>query len=124
MRLRPTTRVLHAWIALLAILFGALAPAAAAVLAEQGAPRYMEICTAHGVERIELGDDGAQMPAPPHCDYCVAHCHLLAPPPPAGLMIARIAGRDFHPPLFYRAPRPLHAWMAASPRGPPGFVSR
>lgn len=112
---------------MLALLFAAVAPGASYAFAGESPQRFMEICTSHGVETIQLdgatGTDGDTSPGShlSACDHCIAHCQLLAPPPPARIVVAQVTGRDFHPPLFYSAPRPLHAWTAAAPRGPPSI---
>lgn len=109
---------------MLALLFAAVAPGASYALAADAPQRFIEICTSHGVETIQLdGAAGTDSTSPGShlsaCDHCIAHCQLLAPPPPVRIVLAQVTGRDFHPPRFYSAPRPLHAWTAAAPRGPP-----
>jgi len=43
-------------------------------------------------------------------------------PPSSSSPLAVIAGHDRYPPLFYQAPQPQFAWLAASPRGPPALA--
>ena len=114
-------QTLHIWIAFLAILFSAFAPAIGSA-AMAGAT--MEVCTSEGIKLIEVagdaGDDpGAAHHAMQHCAFCSTHAGTHLPPaPPAGMLVLDI-GRTIYPSLFYRAPQPLHAWSAANPRAPP-----
>ena len=109
-------QTLHLWIAMLAVLFSAIAPTISHALTPLAPYGYADICSA---------DNARKAPAPPmhgmeHCPYCATHGGSLAlalPPAAAGLAV--IAGHDFYPPLFYSAPQPLHNWTAAHPRGPP-----
>jgi hypothetical protein len=112
-------QTLHLWIAMLAVLFAALAPTVSHALAatppaaggnvlgrrpdQEGASNTM-----HGME---------------HCPYCATHGGEPALPPAVN-GFAVIGGHDFYPPLFYTAPQPLHTWSAASPRGPPALPDR
>ena len=115
-------RVLHLWIALLAVLFAALAPTISRALAANLQYDIVEVCTAGGYKAVKISKDGSA-PSPKsrmdHCAYCANHAgsHALPGMPPVS--IPRLAGRDFYPSLFYLAPRPLHAWSAANPRAPP-----
>jgi hypothetical protein len=119
-------QTLHIWIAMLAILFSALAPAISHALnASGGAADTMEICTVNGYKLVKVADtDGGKAPASAkhameHCAFCTTHggTHALTAAPSA--TVAPDAGRDVYPPLFYTAPRSLHAWSTANPRAPP-----
>ena len=114
------------WIAMLAILFSALAPALVHAYSAQapGASAMpaaaMEICTMDGV--IMLPGDGAPHPADhvfEHCPYCFTQGHPPFLPPQSQLVFALLPTAERYPPLFYQVPRGLHAWTAANPRGPP-----
>lgn len=120
-------RVLHVWIALLAILFGALAPAfSQAVGPQDRLAGSMEICTMDGVRTVSLDDGGTDAPPPEHflkhCSYCLSHSTPPALPPPANFVIASATGAERYPPLFYQATHALFPWTAANPRAPPVFV--
>ncbi|GJJ02011.1 hypothetical protein RugamoR64_25490 [Duganella rhizosphaerae] len=108
-------RTLHIWIAMLAVLFSALAPTVSRALTPASPYGYAEICSV---------DAARKSPSPAskvmeHCAYCVTHGGSFALPPQSMASFAVIGGHDYYPPLFYSAPRPLHSWSAAKPRGPP-----
>ncbi|NHZ33427.1 DUF2946 domain-containing protein [Massilia rubra] len=113
-------QTLHIWIAFLAILFSAFAPAIGSAAM---ASATMEVCTSEGVRLIDVAasDDasGSAHHAMQHCAFCTTHAGSSLPPaPPTGMLIVEI-GRSSYPSLFYRAPQPLHAWSSANPRAPP-----
>lgn len=133
---------LYTWIALFAMLAGALAPTisrAAAAGDENGVRYWLEVCSASGSNLIELGvadagrydghglvtvppADGSDAPAHltlDHCPYCGAQAGAAALPPhhPPPLVVASRVLRV--PALFLLAPRPLFAWSPARPRAPP-----
>lgn len=133
---------LYAWIALFAMLAGALAPtiSRAAAAGDQSGVRYwLEVCSASGSNLIELavadagryGGHGLVTAAPAdgegapahlaldHCPYCGAQAGTAALPPhdPPPLIVAQRVMRA--PTLFLLAPRPLFAWSSARPRAPP-----
>lgn len=117
-------QTLHIWIALLAVLFSALAPSISHALAAAGADT-VEVCTVSGYKVVKLapGDGGKAPPSArrgmEHCAFCATHGGADAiPTAPAAALLAE-AGRDIYPSLFYAAPLPLHAWSAAHARAPP-----
>jgi hypothetical protein len=118
-------RVLHVWVALLAILFSALAPTVSrAVAASYGTPDTVEICTAYGYKVVKRAAGGEQAPASStagmdHCAFCAIDGTAHALPHNPSMTLPSSSGRDIYPPLFYAAPHALHAWSAANPRAPP-----
>lgn len=118
-------RLLCIWIALLAMVFSAFAPAVSHALAAQSSAYDMlELCTMRGIQFVQWprseGDPGqSSMHGIAHCALCSSHgaSHVL-PARLHGILLAR-GGHDHYPPLYYRAPRPVHAWPVATPRGPP-----
>lgn len=119
-------QALHIWIAILAILFGALAPTVSHALAAAGnSSDTIEICTVNGYKLVKLsGSDGSKVPASPkhgmeHCAFCTIHGGSHALISTLFVTVVPDPGRDIFPPLFYTAPQSLHAWSAAKPRGPP-----
>lgn len=119
-------RRLTSWIAALAILMGALAPALSHALASAGGKHWVEICTTQGSEWIQTGEDGTErLPATAHglehCPYCTLHAPTLGVPPANGLVQAPARLGHGVPLAFLSAPRTLHAWVSAQPRAPPLF---
>lgn len=120
-------QTLSVWIALMAILFSALAPSISqAISADRSAGTWSEICSASGIKRVPALDaDDATQPAkkwPQHwqqCAYCATHGGTFALLPPAAVTLPVLRGHDSYPSLFYTAAAPLFAWHAAQPRGPP-----
>ena len=121
------TRLRHAlttWIALFALLFGALAPTLSHAFAPAAAqPFEFPICSAvgHTAANVpastlpELGHDPFK-----HCPYCADQHHApgLLPQTPAALVLV---GSPILPSLFYQAPAPLFHWAASRSRGPPAL---
>ncbi len=119
-------QALHIWIAMLVILFGALAPTVSHALAAAGlSADTVEICTVNGYKVVKLTDtDSRKAPSSPqhgmeHCAFCTIHGGSHALTSTRLVTFAPGPGRDIYPPLFYSAPRSLHAWSSAKPRGPP-----
>jgi hypothetical protein len=120
-------RLLSVWIAMLAILFSALAPSVSHALAARASlAGFAEICTVNGVELVSLATGERQKPVKDalfhhmeHCAFCATHGGSLGLPPPLPVSFAVIGGHDLFPSLFYLAPTPLFSWSAAQPRGPP-----
>ena len=116
--------VLTAWIALLALLFGVLAPGVSHALmgaAPQPAQSLdFPICSAgHAVSAPDFpgGVDPVDHPFK-HCPYCADHHHAPGLPPSVSGGLLAVAAAS-HPPLFYRAPAPLFHWAAPQSRAPP-----
>lgn len=121
-----------AWLALVAILLGVLAPSIArAVAGSIGADiAWVEVCTPQGAKFVAVPADQAPLSdsssphafQSEHCPFCVAGALALLPaldrapflgdPPPARLQPARLL----------EAPRAQHVWSATRPRAPP-FLS-
>jgi hypothetical protein len=117
-------RTLHLWIAMLAILFSALAPTVShALAAGQPADQGLMLCTVNGYKMVKLpgGDDKAPADAKnmQHCAFCTIHGGADALPSSPSVALALRTDRASHPPLFYRAPRTQHIWSAAQQRAPP-----
>jgi Na+-transporting NADH:ubiquinone oxidoreductase subunit NqrB len=121
-------QTLHIWIAILAVLFSALAPTISHALNASSSSDMIEICTANGYKLVKVaGADEGKAPASvkqgmEHCAFCTTHgsSHALTGFP--SVTIALAGGRDIYPPLFYTAPQSLHAWSTANPRAPPLFI--
>lgn len=123
MRLSDKRNVLHLWIAILALLFSAIAPAVShAMSAASGVPG-LEMCTIDGVKpppAKSLSD--AILHAFEHCPYCAAHATPPALPPPSAWHFPLQRAQPIFPALYYYSPSPLFAWSTANPRAPPAAV--
>jgi hypothetical protein len=142
----PAKRLLQVWIACLAILLNALAPAFAHALPHGGTHGW-EICLNDGTRLAGSGqldratflaltdrtrpppaellsriaDSGGAKMAMADCGYCLAHAGGPGLPPAASLSVPAAIAAAERPYLFYHAPRPLATWAAAQPRGPPAY---
>lgn len=116
-----------------AMLFGAMAPTVTLARAAHSAPQaVVEVCTVDGIKQVslsELGSTGANeskgrghhsSEVGGHGEGC-PFCHLqilsicLDPTPQA----LSVVDREYFPPLFYKAPKPLFAWAHSRSRAPP-----
>ena len=120
-------KTLHVWIAVMAILFSALAPSIShAVARSSSLANLIEICTVGGTRLVaadgseaKQASTAALMHTFEHCAYCMSHDGAFALLPQLPATFAVIGGHDLYPSLFYNAPRALFSWTAANPRGPP-----
>lgn len=126
MQLSRATRTLASWVAILAVLMAALAPAVSHALGTRSASSWVEICTAQGatwVQPAALADDDSSAPAAAHtldhCPYCSIHADTIGVPPASSGHLPDTALAHAPPAAFLAAPRTLHAWRSAQPRGPP-----
>lgn len=121
----PLTRTTHrfaAWLAMLAMLLGALAPTVAqAVVASQGGPGWVQVCSASGMvwmqaEALDGETDGkALTDAARHCPWCSLQGSAGLPP---------AQWRQTHP-LVDHAGRPQTPIRSATPATPwPTALSR
>lgn len=120
MRKHRAHRRLASWIAALAVLVAALAPA----LSHAMGSGWVEVCTVQGSKWVQVDDGGdAGQTAPAHafehCPYCSLHVPALAVPPVSRQLPLVLAPTDEFPLAFLAAPRTLHAWVSAQPRAPP-----
>lgn len=125
-----TLKRLSTWLAMLAVVWGALAPTLAqAVVRSAPTPGdgWVEVCSVSGMVWVSL-DTGKQQPAPhsgssdgPSCDWCALHGGAPGAPvahaswPASGVMSA-------FPPAFYQAPVTPAVWRSALSRAPPTVV--
>ena len=118
-----------AWVALFALVLGALAPTVTQAMVAGGERAdWLEGCGVSGMGwvKADTGEVSQQQPdgsapagdASQHCPWCTLHggsaslplAHVLPELPP------RVT--DF-PPAFYRAPLAVTAWAPAQSRAPP-----
>jgi hypothetical protein len=114
-------RALTAWIAMLAILFGVLAPTLSHAVVPAAAQAVdFPVCSAHA-QTADAKTPGLPEPAADfskHCPYCAGQHHIPGLLPQAFAALA-VADGAILPPLFYRAPAPLFHWAAPQSRAPP-----
>jgi Protein of unknown function (DUF2946) len=116
-----SSRRFAVWVAAVAIVLSALAPAISNALQDQAAKSWIEICSTRGARWIAASVDPAQG-TPAHVAEHSPCCLLqgsAAAPPPSLLVVALLAVHFEAPRLFLAGQRTLHAWLAAQPRGPP-----
>jgi hypothetical protein len=124
-----TRRLRFAWLALFAVLLNALAPTVSHALAASRPVIPVDVCSVDGgasfaaAAALLMQDDRhAGMGPFDDCGYCLAHAGSHGLPPPVHAPLALAHGTEPRPFLFHHAPRPLPAWLAAVPRGPPAFA--
>ena len=111
------------WIAALAILLGALAPAVsqALSLASNGQGFVVEICTTNGSKMTQvIGEEQSSSPSAmsSHCPYCVVQPIYLLP----GISVFEFSAPRAHVAqalVAYQAPQILSAWVTLPSRAPP-----
>jgi hypothetical protein len=123
MRLLRAHRRLTSWIAALAVLLAALAPALSHALGSSPGEGWVLVCTAQGAKWVQPGDDNAPVTGPSveHCPLCTLHTPTIGMPPAPPAVLPVVDAAAFVPPAFLAAPRTLHAWASAQPRAPPAL---
>lgn len=116
-----------AWIALLAMLVAAVAPAWSQLMQRGTATSWVEVCRGNGgtawVAISELRSDQTPSKGQPHlldhCPYCTLQAQAL-PPLPALPTVAAASLPHFRvPAAFLHAPDTAHVWQPAQSRAPP-----
>ena len=115
-------KLIH-WIAALAILLSALAPAVsqALSLANSGQGFVVEICTTSGSKMTQVIGDDETSSSPTmgsHCPYCVVQPIYLLPSISAFEFVAP-QGYIAQSSSSYQAPQILSAWVRLPSRAPP-----
>lgn len=115
------------WVAVLAMLFAALAPAVSHALESARGVSWVEICGAQGPKRILIDERGepvapAALHVAEHCAYCSVHAPDLAPLP-APVAVQPGPERRLLPVPPAATPLPAEpGWPDAHPRAPPFTV--
>ncbi len=122
-------QTLQIWLAILAVLFAAIAPSISHALAAPAvsvpSSLLMQICTVDGMVDVGVGVGEKKPGVDPvvhafeHCPYCTTHAGSFALLPGLSPNFAVSGGHDSYPPLYYRAPAPLFLWSSGNPRAPP-----
>jgi Protein of unknown function (DUF2946) len=116
-----------AWLAMLALVLGALAPTVTQAVVSGGErDGWVQICSVSGMVwvKADASSAGAQQPASgapdagQHCAWCTLHGGA-AGLPEANLGSPLLARLTDFPPAFYLAPMAASVWMPALSRGPP-----
>lgn len=122
-------RRLTAWVALLALLFGALAPTVTqAMVAGGDRADWLQVCSVSGMVWVQADtgevrdqqpDGGSPMgDASQHCPWCTLHGGVAGLPPAPHSIDLPPRLTDL-PPAFYRAPLAATVWAPAQSRAPP-----
>ena len=130
MSLSRLHRRITAWLALLAMVVGALAPTVAQAMVTAGdRAEWLEVCSVSGMVwvKADTGEVSQQQPdgsgssgAPsPHCPWCTLHGGAAGLPPAAAMHGELPARLTDLPPAFYRAPLATTVWAPAQSRAPP-----
>ena len=114
-------RLVH-WIAALAIVMSALAPAVsqAVSLVKHGQGFAMEICAADGTKsqiNVQSEEQADRSEAQP-CPYCIAHT-AITPAFNTNLTFQAPQTLALLPQLFYQSPKPLAVWVTPPSAAPP-----
>lgn len=126
---RPLHHRFAAWLALLAVLWGALVPTLAQA-AVSGSDRqgWVEVCSASGVLWLRV-DGGAEAPtdkpskpgnmadASAHCPWCPMQGAAGLPPEPAQATTVSVRGGV--PTTAFTSARPAAVWSPTQSRAPP-----
>jgi Protein of unknown function (DUF2946) len=126
---RPLHRRCAAWLALLAVLWGALVPTLAqAAVSSASRQGWVEVCSATGVLWMRV-DGGASSPAAPtgqpdsmadasaHCPWCPMQGTAGLPPEPA--LNTTTSAQGPVPAAAFTSARPATVWSSAQSRAPP-----
>ncbi len=110
------------WIAALAIVMSALAPAVsqAVSLAKHGQGFSMEICSTSGTKmQIDVQTDDQEVAEQSQpCPYCVAQSNIT-PAFNSNLTFQAPQTLALLPALFYQSPKPLTVWVTPPSAAPP-----
>lgn len=123
MGLRRKNSFIAAWIAVLAILLAALAPAIShAITAQPGCSNGAHEASTkdlHASEHTgETESDSDVAIHIKHCPFCIKHAasFMLLP---VTFCVPVVAAGHTTPPIHDEWPHPIIAWLAAQPRAPP-----
>lgn len=116
-----------AWLAMLAMVLGALAPTVAqAVVASSDRAGWVEVCSVSGMiwVQADTGTPSSDSPSAPvadvsmHCPWCTLHGGA-ADLPPVSVLAELLPRQTEPPPAFFRAVTLTGTWAVAHARAPP-----
>jgi Protein of unknown function (DUF2946) len=118
-----------AWLAMLALVMGALAPTVTQAMVAGGeSADWLEICSVSGMAwvKADTGEVRDRQPdggapgggASQHCAWCTLHGGTAGLPAVSAVIALPVRLTD-RPPAFYLAPMAASVWMPALSRGPP-----
>ena len=123
---RLRTRIL--WMAILAVLFGSVAPSLTTFLPSSSGQAWIEVCTSTGTKLVAVDVDETQddqknsIHTGVHCPYCRLQQDLPAVAhAPGVLMLADGSVREVPEPPALTPPLPAAVWPAHHSRAPPQF---
>ncbi|WP_293776717.1 DUF2946 domain-containing protein [uncultured Oxalicibacterium sp.] len=131
MKITATMHRCAAWIACLAILMAALAPAISHAMASHAAHKaWVEICTEQGSKMIQVTDhadpvspsDSQHLGHVEHCPFCKTSAFSATLPPVVPNVLATIEPVHTLPLLYYHAPGGQFVWNVAASRAPPAHA--
>lgn len=120
------TRRIAAWLAMLAMLVGTLAPtvAQAVVSARDDGSGWLQVCSASGMVWVradgaapDSADGKSLADAPRHCPWCNPHGATGLPPAPPALVL--LSPRDAVPAVQVVSADVQREWPGARSRAPP-----
>jgi hypothetical protein len=123
-----SSRRLHVWIGIMAILLSVMVPSVSRMLAARGAgSAWVDVCSLVAGPQALAAPQGDSQDGPPDagghpadCLYCTLSAHSPGLPamPPDSLAELPPAREDPSS-LSYKSPSPQFAWITPSPRAPP-----
>lgn len=123
---RPLHHRFAAWLALLAVLWGALVPTLAqAAVSASDRQGWVEVCSASGVLWVRVdggaasptGQPGTMADASAHCPWCPMQGAAGLPPEPA--LSTTATAQCPEPAAAFTSARPAPVWSSAQSRAPP-----
>ncbi len=107
-----------AWVAVMAILMLALAPAISAVRGNSNYAAWVNVCRTGPMAVSPDSPDGTAHLGT-HCPYCALHADALPPAPRTPQVPRDVLPAFTEPQAFLQAPSTGHVWRNALSRGPP-----
>jgi hypothetical protein len=115
-----------AWLAVFAVLLNTFAPLISHANASKSSGTWIEVCTAGGVEHVDVADGPGNAQDTPatggsgaHCPYCLPHGASFGLPPATPLSVPVVAAAHAAQSPGDSTCRLLLLWAAHQPRAPP-----